>query len=81
VPPLEGRVATVAEDATLAALAAAEVNSLRFCCLELDRRETSACVAAITEGLTLAQSTGTVVVALTGFNWNRVWTLLRDCWY
>jgi hypothetical protein len=78
---LKGSVATVAKDAALAALAAAKVNSLGLCGLKLDRRETCAGVAAITEGLTLAQSTGTPVVALAGFNWNRIWTLLRDCRY
>jgi hypothetical protein len=78
---LERSVAAVAENATLAALAAAKVNSLGFCRLKLDRRETCAGVAAITEGLVLAQSTGTPVVALAGFNWNRIWTLLRDCRY
>jgi hypothetical protein len=78
---LEGSVATVAEDAALAALAAAKVNSLRFCGLELYRRETCAGVAATTERLVLAQSTGTPVVALSGSNLNRIWTFLRDCRY
>jgi hypothetical protein len=74
-------VATIAKNATLAALAAAKVNSLGFCGLKLDRGETCAGVAAITEGLTLALSTGTPIVVLACFNWNRIWTLLRDCRY
>jgi hypothetical protein len=78
---LEGSVASVAEDAALAALAAAKVNSLRFCGLELYRRETCAGVAAITERLVLAQPTGTPVVPLSGSNFNRIWTFLRDCRY
>jgi hypothetical protein len=78
---LERSVASIAENATLAALAATEVNSLGLCGPKLDRREACASVAAITEGLTLAQSTGTPVVALAGFNFHRIWTLLRDCRY
>jgi hypothetical protein len=78
---LELGVATIAEDATLAVLAATEVNRLGFCGLELYRREASASVAAVTEGLSLAQATGTPVVALACFNLNRIWTFLRDCWY
>jgi hypothetical protein len=78
---LELGVATIAENATLAALAATKVNRLGFCGLELYRREACAGVAAVTEGLTLAQSTGTPVVALACFNLNGIWTLLRDCWY
>jgi hypothetical protein len=79
--PLELGVATIAEDAAFAALAATEVSRLGFCGLELHRREASAGVAAVTEGLSLAQSTGTPVVALSRFNLNRIGTLLRDCWY
>jgi hypothetical protein len=75
---LERSVAAIAEDTTLAALAATKVDRLGFCGLELDRREACAGVAAITERLTLAQSTGTPVVAPACFNLNRIWTLLRD---
>jgi hypothetical protein len=74
-------MAAVAEHAALAALAAAKVNGLGFCGFKLYRRESRASVAAVTERLTLTQSTGTPVVAFAGFNLYGKWTLLRDCWY
>jgi hypothetical protein len=80
-PSLELGVAAIAENATLAALAATEVDSRGFCGFEPYRREATAGVAAVTEGLRRAQSTGTPEVALSGFNLNRIWTLLRDCRY
>ena len=74
-------MATIAKDAVLAALAATEVNGLGFCGLELNRREAGAGVAAVTEGLILAQSTGAPVVTLTCLHLNGIWRLLRDCRY
>jgi hypothetical protein len=78
---LELGMATIAKDAVLAALAATEVNGLGFCGLEFYRREAGAGMAAVTDGLTLAQSTGAPVVALTCLHLNGIWPLLRDCWY
>jgi len=75
---LESRVAAVAEDSACAAFAAAEIDDLRFCCLELYGRESCTCVAAVAKWLALAQSTGTPVITLASFNFDRIRTLLRD---
>jgi hypothetical protein len=78
---LELGVAAIAKDATFAALAATKVCRLGFYGLEFYRREAAAGVASVTEGLRLAQSTGTPVVARACFNLNGIWTFLRDRWY
>jgi hypothetical protein len=75
---LEFFVTAVAENRMSGVLAAAEMGDFGFCSFEFDRRESGALVAAIAEGLALAQAAGAPEVALAGFDLDSVRTLLRN---
>jgi hypothetical protein len=51
---LERGMASIAENAALAALAATKIDSLGLSCLKLNRREARSLVAAVAKGLPLA---------------------------
>jgi hypothetical protein len=78
---LEFLVAAVAENRIGAVLAAAEVDGFRFSSFELYGRESGALVAAVAEGLAGAQAAGTPVIALAGFDFDGIGTLLGNGWF
>jgi hypothetical protein len=78
---LEFFVAAVAKNRIGAMLATAEVRGLGFSGLEFYRRESGALVAAIAEGLVGAPAAGAPEVALAGFDFDGIGTLLSNRWF
>jgi len=78
---LEFFVAAVAENRMGGVLATAEVGDFGLRSLEFYRRESGALVAAVAEGLALAQAAGAPVVALAGFDFDGIGTLLGNGWF
>jgi hypothetical protein len=74
-------VAAVAENRIGAVLATAEVGGLGFSGLEFNGSETGALVAAVAEGLAGAQAAGAPEVALAGFDFHGIGTLLGNGWF
>jgi hypothetical protein len=78
---LEFLVATVAERRMSCVLATAKVDCFGFSGVVLYGRESGALVAAVAEGLAGAQATGAPVVALSGFDFDGIGTLLGNGWF
>jgi hypothetical protein len=62
-------------------LATAKVDCFGFSGVVLYGRESGALVAAVAEGLAGAQAAGTPVIALAGFNFDGIRTLLGNGWF
>jgi hypothetical protein len=62
-------------------LATAEISGFGFSRLKLYGREFGALVAAVAEGLAGAQAAGAPVIALAGFNFDGIRTLLGNGWF
>jgi hypothetical protein len=75
---LERVVGAVAENWIGAVLATAEINGFGFGCIEFYGREIASLVAAVAEGLAGAPAAGAPVVALAGFDFDGIGTLLGN---
>jgi hypothetical protein len=75
---LKLEVASVAENRIGGVLAAAKVDGFGFRGLEFYWSDAASLVAAIAEGLACAAAAGTPEIAFSGFDFDRVWTLLGN---
>jgi hypothetical protein len=75
---LELVVGAIAENWIGAVLTTAEVDGFGFGCIEFYGREIAPLVAAVAEGLAGASAAGTPVVALAGFDFDGIGTLLGN---
>jgi hypothetical protein len=78
---LEFFVAAIAENRIGAVFATAEMDSFGFGGFEFYGRESGALVAAVAEGLACAQAAGAPEVALAGFYFDSIRTLLGNGWF
>jgi hypothetical protein len=78
IGPSQAGVAAIAKGRGCGVLAATKVNGLGLGGVKLHRRKSASPVGAIAKGLVGAQATGTPEIALAGFNFNGIWTLLCD---
>jgi hypothetical protein len=74
-------VGAVAETRIGTVLTTAEIYGFGFRRFEFYRRKSGALVAAVAEGLAGAQAAGTPEIALAGFNFDCIRTLLGNVWF